>query len=76
MTDDDWLTNTEAAAILGVHRNTLHNWRTGNTSPPWHQHGRKIRYRRDDLEAWMRKLPGGNRAQPAHRQEPGDTDVN
>lgn len=62
----DWLSETKAAAVLGIHRHTLRRWRLAGRAPPHHHPTPDvILYRRDDLDAWMRKLPGGNRAQPA-----------
>jgi excisionase family DNA binding protein len=45
-------TTREAAAWLGLTRNTLEKWRVHGGGPPYRKHGRYVRYHNDDLIAW------------------------
>ena len=50
----DLLDDHAAAALLDVSPGTLAVWRsTGRYALPFVKIGRKVRYRRSDLEAWM-----------------------
>lgn len=51
----DLVDETVAAQILDVTPGTLQVWRsTGRHSIPFVKVGRNVRYRRTDLEAWLR----------------------
>lgn len=41
------------ADILGVPLTTLYAWRTRGGGPPGMRVGRFLRYRREDVEAWL-----------------------
>ncbi len=43
-----------AAAFLGVRVETLAQWRWRGDGPPFHRAGRAIRYRRDELDRWLK----------------------
>lgn len=48
------LSNKEAAALLGCTPKTLEVWRcTGRVRIPYHKVGRRVVYRRRDLEAFL-----------------------
>lgn len=50
----DLLSDKAAAAVLDVSPGTLSVWRsTGRYGLPFLKIGRKVRYRRADLQAWM-----------------------
>ncbi len=50
----DLLDDKAAAAVLDVSPGTLSVWRsTGRYALPFLKIGRKVRYRRSDLQAWM-----------------------
>lgn len=50
-----WLTTEGAAAYIGSTRNTLKTYRARGKGPPFHRvSGRLVRYRRDELDAWLR----------------------
>jgi len=58
--DDGWVScsiiafDKAAAAVLDVSPGTLSVWRsTGRYALPFLKIGRKVRYRRSDLQAWM-----------------------
>lgn len=54
-TGSDLLDDHAAAALLDVSPGTLSVWRsTGRYALPFLKIGRKVRYRRADIEAWMR----------------------
>lgn len=45
----------EVAAYLGVPPKTLYQWRHHGTGPRGSRVGRHVRYRWDDVEAWLDK---------------------
>jgi len=49
-----FLTNNEAASYIGVKPQTLMLWRmTKRYQIPYTKVGRNVRYRREDLDAWL-----------------------
>lgn len=51
---DDFLTREEAAEYLQVSPNTLRQWAyTGRHSIPYYPHGKRVKYRRRDLDEWL-----------------------
>lgn len=52
MMNDDLLTTNEAAKLLRLSPRTLQNHRARQTGPLYTHHGRKVFYRRVDLENW------------------------
>lgn len=54
-TDSDLLDDKAAATLLDVSPGTLSVWRsTGRYALPFLKVGRKVRYRREDLMAWLK----------------------
>jgi excisionase family DNA binding protein len=53
------LTEAEAAELLTVSVVTLARWRKEATGPPWFRLGGRVRYRRDELLAWLEEQRGG-----------------
>jgi len=51
--DADLLTITEAAELLRAPVATLRYWRHLGTGPAGFRLGRRVLYRRDDLERWV-----------------------
>lgn len=51
---DRLLTVEELADYLGVPIATLYQWRHRREGPPGFRVGRYIRYRRNDVEQWIR----------------------
>jgi excisionase family DNA binding protein len=47
-----FLTTREAAAWLGLTKNTLKKMRVHGNGPLYRKHGRHVRYHLDDLVAW------------------------
>lgn len=53
---DDRLTEAEAAARVGVCIRTLQRYRATSTGPEWSRIGpRRIRYMRQDVDAWLQR---------------------
>lgn len=52
-----WMSSEEAAEYLGVDATTLRAWRlSGRYALPFYRIGtRAVRYRKEDLDAWMAK---------------------
>lgn len=60
---DRWLSEREAAALLGLGVGTVRRYRRAGIGPAWSRLGtRLVRYRRADVIAWAR-------AQSANRQD-------
>jgi len=57
--DDEILTPTEVAEWLRVPLATLYAWRHKKTGPPAAAVGRHIRFRRRDVEEWLRSRGSG-----------------
>jgi len=48
------LTTAQAAAVVGLRKNTLEKFRCFGGGPPYVKIGKKsVRYRRMDLESWL-----------------------
>lgn len=51
----DLMTLEEVSAATGVAVPTLRYWRHNGTGPTSFKLGRRVRYRRADVEAWVQK---------------------
>jgi excisionase family DNA binding protein len=49
----EWTGIEELAAELGVPVRTIYAWRTKKLGPPGYKLGKHIRFRREDVEAWL-----------------------
>ena len=61
--NENLLTTEEAGNVLGMSEQTLRIWRMENKGPSYIRINRSIRYRREDLEAFIssnRKVGGNN----------------
>lgn len=47
-----YLTPEQAAAELELSTDTLERWRKRQYGPPWRQHGTRVRYVREEVQAW------------------------
>ena len=56
------LNTTEAAEVLRLGVATLHRWRKAGKGPPYIEMGRKVYYRRTDLDRWIEE----QQRQPRH----------
>jgi excisionase family DNA binding protein len=50
---DNWLSVTDAAQYLGIQPATLYDWRTDRKGPQAVKVGRLVKYRIEDLVAWL-----------------------
>lgn len=50
---DSTISSTELAKLLGVSDATLTRWRAMQYGPKYLQLGHKIRYRQEDVDAWL-----------------------
>jgi len=48
-----WIDEKEASQIMGVAVQTLRNWRFQGTGPPYFKIGRSVRYRLNEILAFM-----------------------
>jgi predicted site-specific integrase-resolvase len=62
------LTPDEAAKFLEVRPSTLARWRWAGKGPPYAKYGKVIRYRREDIEAFIQ---GHILAHTAQSSSPG-----
>ena len=53
MTDNPNLTPDQAAEYLRLSERTLIRWRNRRVGPAWVKVGRRVLYRRSDLDSWM-----------------------
>ena len=58
--DDDYLTTNETAALLRCSTSYLRHARARGDGPPSVVLGRKVLYRRSDIEAWADAQQNGN----------------
>ena len=56
MESPEYLTLTEASELIRTPTATLYQWRTKKTGPPSIKVGRRVIYRRTDLEKWLESL--------------------
>ena len=54
MGDDAWqyMGTRELASLLGLSPRTLDRYRVSGGGPKYHKFGNRVRYARDDIEAW------------------------
>ncbi|MDP9069243.1 MAG: helix-turn-helix domain-containing protein [Actinomycetota bacterium] len=53
--DDQLLTLQDVAKLLEVSPNTVYYWRYQRTGPKGHKVGRRVRYWKSDVLAWLRE---------------------
>ena len=51
----DWLSREDLAEQLGVTPKTLAKWANQRKGPTFAKVGRKVFYRKDSVQAWLRK---------------------
>ena len=57
-----FLTVDQIAALLQRSHRTLETWRRNGTGPPFIRIGRRVVYRRSDIEAWLAENTFNHRA--------------
>jgi len=56
---DRWLSVDELAAYLGIKRDTVYKWIIRRKMPA-HKVGRLWKFRREEVDAWVKSGAGGN----------------
>ena len=69
---DHLLTAQDLAAYLEVPLTTLYAWRYRGEGPAGFRIGKHLRYRRSDVEQWIRERVG--ESQPNRRRSPSSLD--
>lgn len=49
----EWMSLPEVSEEYGIAKQTLYYWRHQGSGPPSHKVGRRVKYRRSEVEAWM-----------------------
>jgi excisionase family DNA binding protein len=52
-TQGEWIGIEALAAEIGIPIRTIYAWRTRGTGPRGYRLGKHIRFRREDVEAWL-----------------------
>lgn len=65
MTDREFLSTEELAALLGIPTATVRYWRHTGSGPSGFRVGRAVRYRRSDVESWIAERERDERPQRA-----------
>ena len=59
----DFVSRSEAAALLGVSKRTLERWATRKVGPDYYRRGRQAMYERGDVARWIlceQRMPRGS----------------
>lgn len=64
MQEDRWFSVEEIAAYLGIKRDTLYKWIT-RTDIPAHKVGRLWKFRKEEIDEWVRRNGAGQKQQEA-----------
>jgi excisionase family DNA binding protein len=62
---DEWMTTEEVARHLHVSTRTVHDWRQTRNGPPAYRVGRRLLWRRAEVDAWVRDQVAAPAAEPA-----------
>ena len=65
----DTMNSKEAAEYLAVTEHSLRSMRCDGLGPPFHREGRAVRYRVDDLRAYVERLDAAGQARRRNRIE-------
>ena len=68
MTEDRWLSVMEIAEYLGVRRETIYKWLERKDMPA-HKVGRLWKFKRDEVDAWVRQGSGGEQDKQSEQGE-------
>lgn len=63
-TGSPFLNVVQAAAYLGLKRQTLDNYRWAGGGPQYRKHGGRVLYKRDELDRWSDNRCWENTSQP------------
>lgn len=53
--NSDYLSETQTAKYLNISKKSLQRWRFNRQGPPYVKLIKTIRYRREDLDQWMKE---------------------
>lgn len=62
MRGDELLTTVEVAQYLRIRVNTLEQWRSRGKGPAFVRVGRRVRYRRREIDRWLKRNGGPDAA--------------
>ncbi len=62
--DDRWLSVDEIAAYLGIKRDTVYKW-IGEKQMPAHRMGRLWKFRKEEVDEWVKSGGADNNRRPA-----------
>lgn len=65
MRGDELLTTVEVAQYLRIRVNTLEQWRSRGEGPAFERVGRRVRYRRGEIDRWLKRNGGPDAASRA-----------
>ena len=66
MSTDRLMSVPEVAEYLGIPQTTIYQWNYQRTGPPAFRVGRHLRFKRDDVEAWLRRRALNREDKDAH----------
>jgi len=67
MMEDRWLSVEDIAAYLGIKRDTVYRW-VSERNMPGHKIGRLWKFRREEVDEWMRSGDGTERRKDSARE--------
>jgi len=67
MSENELLTTEQLAELLGLRTNTIGGWRLKGQGPRFCKLGRSVRYRREDVEEWIKENIHQNTCQSGKR---------
>ena len=68
--EDRWLNVDQIAEYLGVSRDTVYSWITGRAMPA-HKVGRLWKFKRDEVDTWVRDGHAGDAARARQDSDGG-----
>jgi len=66
--EDRWLSVDEIAAYLGIKRDTVYKW-IADKRMPAHKVGRLWKFRKEEVDEWVRGGGAGDNEQPAQTDD-------
>lgn len=66
-TDDRWLSVDEIAAYLGLSKDSVYGWVSAGRMPG-HRVGRRWKFKRSEIDEWVRAGSPALSASPRHRE--------
>jgi excisionase family DNA binding protein len=69
--EDRWLSVDEIAAYLGIKRDTVYKW-IGKKQMPAHRMGRLWKFRKDEVDEWVKSGGAGEVGSPSTSEKKTD----